>query len=351
MLAVKSFALVTAGLASLSTPIALTAKDAPASIAIDRASPGRTFDGIGATSASTSRLLIDYPEPQRSEILDYLFKPNFGASLQQLKIEIGSDGNSTEISEPTHMRSATEENYRRGFEWWLMTEAKKRNPDIRITALAWNWPAWVKTANSQATADYLAKFVEGAKREHGVDIDYVGIWNETKMDYAFIKTLKATFITHRLKTKIVADDLISNWAIVDAMEQDPPLRDAVDVIGTHYPRYLGNAYGKTAPSKAQMLSAKWGKPLWSTEEGPWDNHWGAVGQQAYPLAPSLIRNYTLGRMTSSNIWNLVSSYYDMLEIPNAGLLEANWPWSGHYELTSPLWVVAHVTQFAKPGWR
>ena len=49
-----------------------------------------TYNGHGALSAgASSRLLVDYPEPQRSEILDYLFKPNFGASLHQLKFEIG----------------------------------------------------------------------------------------------------------------------------------------------------------------------------------------------------------------------------------------------------------------------
>ena len=40
---------------------------------------------------ATSRLLVDYVEPQRSEVLDYLFTPNFGASLQLLKVEIGGD--------------------------------------------------------------------------------------------------------------------------------------------------------------------------------------------------------------------------------------------------------------------
>ena len=46
------------------------------------------FDGIGAISGggATSRLLVNYPEPQRSEVLDYLFKPNFGASLQIFKV-------------------------------------------------------------------------------------------------------------------------------------------------------------------------------------------------------------------------------------------------------------------------
>ena len=50
------------------------------------------FDGIGGLSAgASSRLLRDYQEPQRSQILDYLFKPSFGASLSILKVEIGGD--------------------------------------------------------------------------------------------------------------------------------------------------------------------------------------------------------------------------------------------------------------------
>lgn len=46
--------------------------------------------------------LSRYPVKQRAEILDYLFKPNFGAALQILKVEIGGDGDSTEGSESSH---------------------------------------------------------------------------------------------------------------------------------------------------------------------------------------------------------------------------------------------------------
>lgn len=46
-----------------------------------------TFAGHGALSAgASSRLLWDYSEPQRTEILDYLFKPQFGAGIQILKV-------------------------------------------------------------------------------------------------------------------------------------------------------------------------------------------------------------------------------------------------------------------------
>ena len=70
-----------------------------ATVILDGNSRGSVFDGLGAASAgASSRLLIDYPEPQRSQILDYLFKPGYGASLQHLKVEIGADVNSTDGS-------------------------------------------------------------------------------------------------------------------------------------------------------------------------------------------------------------------------------------------------------------
>ena len=78
-------------------------------IKVEGSDTGRIFEGIGGVSAgASSRLLPDYPEPQRSQILDYLFKPNYGASLQHLKVEVGGDTNSTDGSEPSHMRSRAE---------------------------------------------------------------------------------------------------------------------------------------------------------------------------------------------------------------------------------------------------
>jgi len=86
--------------------LAVAQTPAPVQIILDGAASGRIYDGLGAASAgASSRLLIDYPEPQRSQILDYLFKPGYGAALQHLKVEIGADVNSTDGSEPSHMRT------------------------------------------------------------------------------------------------------------------------------------------------------------------------------------------------------------------------------------------------------
>ena len=82
----------------------------------DASGLGRKFDGIGGLSGggATSRLLVNYQEPYRSQILDFLFKPQFGASLHILKVEIGGDAQSTEGTEHSHMRSINDENYTRG---------------------------------------------------------------------------------------------------------------------------------------------------------------------------------------------------------------------------------------------
>ena len=146
------------------------------------------------SAGASSRLLIDYPEPYRSQILDILFKPKFAASLHQLKVEIGGDVNSTDGSEPSHARTRKEfenpqpEYYQRGYEWWLMKEAKKRNPDIILDCLEWGCPGWIGDGVffSQDNAEYISLFIKKAWEYHRLKIDYTGIWNEREYDKEWI---------------------------------------------------------------------------------------------------------------------------------------------------------------------
>src|SRR3954452_2705956 len=90
--------------AAAGTVVSAAPAQAATSITINGGSGGRVFDGVGAISGGggNSRLLIDYAEPQRTQILDYLLKPGYAANVQILKVEIGGDPNSTSGAEPSH---------------------------------------------------------------------------------------------------------------------------------------------------------------------------------------------------------------------------------------------------------
>ncbi|MGH9615985.1 MAG: hypothetical protein ACRD28_04520, partial [Acidobacteriaceae bacterium] len=325
-------------------------------VTLDGNSKGSVFQGIGALSAgASSRLLVDYPEPYRSQILDYLFKPGYGAALQHLKVEIGADVNSTDGSEPSSMRSRSDHNYDRGYEWWLMEEARKRNPSIILDTLPWGAPGWIGDGHFYSTdmADYVADFLVGAKTHHNLDIAYTGVWNEKQFDAKYIEDLYSALKSHGLDTKIVCCDEykgegLGQWSILDAVRSNPSLNAAVAVVGVHYPWDHGKV---TTPAGADKM----GKPLWSSEDQPnggggpiLSRNWDEGGRI---WAKRLNLNYLEGHFTATEIWSPVTSYYDILPAPNSGLMYANTPWSGHYNVQSAIWVTAHTTQFAKPGWQ
>jgi hypothetical protein len=118
---------------------------ATTTITVNGTQGGRTFNGIGAISGGggNTRLLTDYPAAQQSQILDYLFKPGYGADLQILKVEIGGDTNSTDGSESSPMHTSGTVDCNTGYEWSLMLQAQARDPNIKFYGLAWGAPGWI----------------------------------------------------------------------------------------------------------------------------------------------------------------------------------------------------------------
>jgi|GEM_PF-2074844 len=70
-----------------------------------------------------------------------------------------------------------------------MKEAKKRNPDIILTALHLGYPAYA--SSSDLKADFIYEFVKGAKSAHNLCIDYIGgNQNESAISPAVTKSLR-----------------------------------------------------------------------------------------------------------------------------------------------------------------
>lgn len=309
-------------------------------IAVDGAGTGRVFDGIGAISGGggTSRLLVDYPEPERSRILDYLFKPGYGASLQILKVEIGSDTNSSNGAEPSHMRTPTQVDCDRGYEWWLMEQAHKRNPQIRFYGLEWGAPGWFDGGFwSQDNIDYLMQWL-GCAQQHDLHINYLGGWNEKGWDAAWYGKLKAALVRHgHGDVKVVAADN-AGWQVATDMKNDPAFDAATDVVGIHYP--CSAVHCSSSPDALSL-----DKPLFASESG-WNNYLTGATR----LAAEMNHEYVDSRITAFINWPAAYAWYPTVQMQGSGLLQANEPWSGHYDLGPTLWTIAQTAQFTRPGW-
>ena len=307
---------------------------------------GRVFDGIGGLSAgASSRALVDYPESERSDILDLLFKPQYGASFQILKVEIGGDSQSTDGTESSHMHSRDKINYDSGYEWWLIKEAKSRNPDIKIYGLPWAFPAWIATnitnpttpySDPRETASYVATWVHGVEVVYGYKVDYIGVWNERASSEMYVHELRNVLNERGFsKTKIVAADGGSD--ICEDLVKNESYAANVDIIGLHYPSDYDN----------YSLCYSLDKPIWSSEESSsFDDYNGASC-----WARIITSHYVLSNITSSIIWSIIGSMYHGTGWFGAGSLTAVEPWSGHYSNEEVLWSTAHITQFTQIGWK
>jgi hypothetical protein len=311
---------------------------------VDGRGAGRTFDGVGAISGGggNTRLLTDYPAKQRGQILDYLFKPGYGAALQILKVEIGGDTNSTDGAEASHEHARGAVNCGTGYEWWLMEQAKARNPGIKLYGLAWGAPGWIGGGNfwSQDTIDYLVAWL-GCARQHGLTVDYLGGWNERGYDAAWYEKLHSALAARGYRhTRVVGAD--SGWDVATAMRGDSAFDKAVDIIGTHYPCSYMSAMTQCSTTSDALAT---GKQLWASENGSEDYNTGGAA-----LARAVNRGYIDAKLTAYINWPVVAAVYPNLPYNTMGLVTANQPWSGAYSVGKSTWATAHTTQFTRPGW-
>src|ERR1700730_2886711 len=244
-------------------------------ISVNGASAGLTFGGIGAISGGggNSRLLTDYPAAQQQQILDYLFKPDYGADLQILKVEIAGDTNSTDGSESSIEHASGSINCSAGYNWWLMEQAKARNPNIKLYGLAWGAPGWIGGGNFWSTdmINYLVAWLNCAA-SHGLTINYLGGWNERGYNISWYEQLRSTLNADGYSgVQIVGAD--SDWSIATDIASNSTFASSVNIIGVHYPCQGGDG-GSADTCAANSTAIGTGKPLWASENRSHEPHSG-----------------------------------------------------------------------------
>lgn len=311
--------------------------------------------GVGAVSGggATTRLLADYPAASARNVLDVLFRPNFAASLQLLKVEMGGDSYATDGSESSHMHSASASdlNFHRGYEWWLLRQARQRNPRLQTYVLPWTFPGWISEDHQNPflhldrICNYTLQWLKGARDVHDITIDYVGLWNEAGTSRDYLIALRKTLNEHGFDdTKLVSNDGRPE-DLCPHLDVDQHYAQHVDILGFHYPNDDDDDH--KIWDTCHRVANRHHMPIWSAEESSSYSDWNGAACWARVIAAHFVRH----NVTANIMWNLVGSYYHGLNWYSSSQLAAVQPWCGHYQPVTPVvWATAHYTQFIPPGW-
>ncbi len=325
------------------------------------------YRGQGMISANnSSRLLLDYKteNPDKYwEIMNYLFGED-GLGMTHLKVEMGADINSSSGTEPAVKRSADEPaDVTRGAAYQIAADAKSINPDLTLDMLWWSEPKWVSSASDVYAARYrwYKETLDAAYNTYGIKFDYVSaVQNERAYDADWIKYLAAHLDNETdapydySQIKIVAGDEVCSWNICDEMMKDEELRNAIDVIGSHYTSW--------SSTNARKLANEYGKELWFSEaSSPMTYSQGAAAYDGkgsgladiggtLDIANRIITMYPGGGMTLYEYQPAVAAYYDGVTYCRKQLIKADEPWSGAYEFDSGYYMGLHFSKFIKKGW-
>lgn len=325
------------------------------------------FRGVGMVSGNnSSRLLLDYKaeHPDRyNEILEYTFGKH-GIGVNFLKLEMGSDVNSSSGTEPCVKRYEDEKaDVTRGAGYQLAADAKKINPDLELDMLWWSEPLWVTKADDVHAARYkwYKETLDAAYETYGLKFDYVSVVrNERGADLEWAKYLSEHLKNEKdcpydySKIKIVGGEEVCTWGFADRMFEDEKLMAAVDVVGSHYTSMSTDA--------AKKLAAEYGKELWFSEgsssmsysQGTYrfDGNGSGLGDLngVLDIANRLIMMYASGKMTMCELQPVIAAYYDGVCYCQKQFISACDPWSGYYYLDSGFFMSLHFSQFIKKGW-
>ncbi|HEX4386689.1 MAG TPA: malectin domain-containing carbohydrate-binding protein, partial [Myxococcales bacterium] len=287
------------------------------------------IDGFGAASAfSVYNSMTDAQA-------DQFFSPTAGIGLSLLRIQINSDGTTSD----------------------LVTAQKAQARGARVWGTPWSPPAAWKSngtianggtllpAHYQDWANSLTNFVK-SMTANGVNIYAVSVQNEPDFvatydsaQYsgaqfqAFIRdALGPTFVANGITAKIMLPET-SNWdamaGLTDPSLLDPATARYVGIAATH--AYAGNVYHPYPNAQNQ------GIPLWETEVSDFNGYDGSIGS-GINYATQIHNCMTVANCTAWHFWWLKATQGD-----NEGLQSNTGAFSYRY------WAMGNFARFVRPG--
>ncbi len=343
---------------------------------------GLTFKGFGMLCAnSTSDLLLDYKaeQPQAyAQMMQYLFGGEYPI-MNHVKLEMGNDSNNSTGPEAATKRTAQEEtNVRRQAAWQIAADAKKINPNLKVSLLCWNTPKWVKTDEDKYS--WYRDAILKAYEEYGYMVNYINpnrneAWGGAS-DVAYTKKFAELIASETEETipdataralfqqiKLVVSDEAStvNAEVAEYMKKDEAFYNAVSVVGYHY-----------SPEDDANGGMKWladieDKEVWNSEaqatfsnsafrpvnnvKDPSVAGTGIGGNgSALEMGNTFIKGLVNSRRSHVIYQPAIGSFYEGAEYCYKELISARDPWSGWMHYDAGLLVLAHVSKFAKTGW-
>ncbi len=328
---------------------------------------GLTFKGFGVLSANgTSELLMDYKSEHPDKYAE-LLKILFGGAnpiMTQVKIEMGNDRNNSTGPDAATMRLASEAaNVKRDPSFQLAADAKKVNPNLKVSILRWNAPGWVKSNDNVYT--WYKNTILAAYRNYGYMVDYVnpGV-NESAPDLTWttqygsrVKSDTSGFESTTEQAlyngiKVVISDEVGIGSFGGNMVSDATLRAAVSVAGYHYNTDDDSAGNFT------KLAEQFDKEVWNSEAQATfsntafrPNSGSGIGGTNGPLemGNTIIKGFVNSRRTHFIYQPAIGSFYEGEQYSFKELLSARDPWSGWIHYDAGLDVLRHISWFAKTG--
>lgn len=335
---------------------------------------GLTYKGFGLLTAnSTSDLLLDYKAEHPEKYME-MMQSLFGGErpiMTHVKIEMGNDRNNSTGAEACTMRTEDEEaNVRRNVGFQLAADAKKINPDVKVSILRWNKPAWAKT--NKQTYEWYKKTILAAYETYGYMVDYVNPnvnerWdknndvNNTKEFAGYVKAENSSTISDPTalalyqKMKYIVTDEAEQFAedAVDALKTDEEFAKIVSVAGYHYPN--------TATNKSDLIdiAEKMDKEVWCSEgQATFSDsvYRPATGTgiggtcSALEMGNFIIKSFQETRRTHVVYQPAISAFYQGGQYSSKELITAQDPWSGYVRYDAGLLVLNHLSKFAVTGW-